>query len=343
MVLNLNPTSCPKMKEVKTAYHRVILERHPDRNDGNDKGFDEAKVAYDYLCEYIKDNIVNDDESDAEEILVRKEFLEANVVKLNKNSVTIKPLSKYLPMYEEVLSEEYGEPVDSSAENHGNKFANKNDVFITTYWKPKERFSTIYVQGKECLSFVENILPGLFAKVVDRLPLSLRSDDNNVPNKRKRQDKPEEDVVCDECPITSKNNEEMKKHKAIKHTKVGKKSKRLRDAKSNGQLIKVLRRSLMKELNESIPKIIHENMRKSDDSVETSDTDISDTERIDDSVAIADTEMSNTERSDDSVEIVDTEMSDTERSEDSVEIVGKEKNGTENDENIIANDITKVK
>ena len=53
-------------------------------------------------CEFIIENVKEDNSKD-EEKLIKQEFLAANIVQINKKSVTLAHLSHYMPTYEEVF------------------------------------------------------------------------------------------------------------------------------------------------------------------------------------------------------------------------------------------------
>ena len=91
---------------LEETFFQLSIEKHPDKNLGLDKGFDQLKEAYDAVCRYINEN-VNDDNKDEEESIVRKDLSEANIVIFNSDSVTVKPLTTFIPFYEDVLEEEY--------------------------------------------------------------------------------------------------------------------------------------------------------------------------------------------------------------------------------------------
>ena len=55
-----NNEEIPLMKEVRKQFFKFSIEKHPDKNNGIDKGFGEPITAFDTLCTYINDNIVFD-------------------------------------------------------------------------------------------------------------------------------------------------------------------------------------------------------------------------------------------------------------------------------------------
>ena len=45
-----NDEDIPMMKEVRKQFFKLSIEKHPDKNNGIDKGFGELKSAFDLLC-----------------------------------------------------------------------------------------------------------------------------------------------------------------------------------------------------------------------------------------------------------------------------------------------------
>ena len=153
-----NDEEIPLMKEVRKQFFKLSIEKHPDKNDGIDKGFGELKNAFDTLCTYINEN-VEFDNKDEEESLARKQFQEANIITINTNCITIKVSSSLIPFYDKALEEELGTPIDSSKSNNGIRCNLKDEVYITTYHKKKESNSTIHVQGIRYIEFVDKSMP----------------------------------------------------------------------------------------------------------------------------------------------------------------------------------------
>ena len=251
-----NLDQVPLMKEVRKRFFHLSIQKHPDKNDGVDKGFGELKSAYDILCKFINEN-TEFDSADEEEVLTRKQFAEANIVIMNKESITVKVSSMFIPFYEKILEEQFGSPTDQSDSNNGKKYKAENEVYITTYHKKKESHSTVFVQGRKYMSFVENDLPKIFRKVLDSLPLSLRLKCEQ-PRKRKRTEKPENDIQCEECPQAVTNKKELTRHKIMCHTKTKtKKNKKVKISNNiSGPLLVKLKETVSEEINKSMSNLL---------------------------------------------------------------------------------------
>ena len=251
-----NLDQVPLMKEVRKRFFHLSIQKHPDKNDGVDKGFGELKSAYDILCKFINEN-TEFDSADEEEVLTRKQFAEANIVIMNKESITVKVSSMFIPFYEKILEEQFGSPTDQSDSNNGKKYKAENEVYITTYHKKKESHSTVFVQGRKYMSFVENDLPKIFRKVLDSLPLSLRLKCEQ-PRKRKRTEKPENDIQCEECPQAVTNKKELTRHKIMCHTKTKTKKKKKVKISNNisGPLLVKLKETVSEEINKSMNNLL---------------------------------------------------------------------------------------
>ena len=209
----------PKLKLIKKNYLKLLKEKHPDKNGGIDRGLDELIKAFEVVSKYVMENIIDDGE-DEEESSVRKEFTDINIVQLNVSSATVKPPTAHEQSWEKILQKHYGDPVDSSAKGHGKKYSAPNGVFVTAYYKSKEKFSTLYIQGQSgYLDFVEIKLPELYKEVRNILPDEItfnKPEETGV--KRKRARKPSMMIECDKCPKMITNSVELKNHKLSNHT-----------------------------------------------------------------------------------------------------------------------------
>ena len=72
-----------------------------------------------------------EDEEDDEESIARREFEEVNLVKMNKQSMTVYILTINTSRWNEVLKEHYGEPNDRSITGNGKQYKTEGGVSLT--------------------------------------------------------------------------------------------------------------------------------------------------------------------------------------------------------------------
>ena len=119
-VLDLhNFNRCPKMKEVKTAYFLKSKNLHPDKhmseNKQVQKEFEEKfKILHNaytkvsnYIMEYFTSN-EDTEKEDEEERLVKEEFENINLVKINQGSITLSIPKDHTKFWKEGLKENMG-------------------------------------------------------------------------------------------------------------------------------------------------------------------------------------------------------------------------------------------
>ena len=214
-----NTKSLPKLKLIRKNYIKLLIEKHPDKNEGIDRGFNELQKAFEVVSKYIVENVV-DDSVDEEESMARKEFFDMNIVQINKFSVTIKPPTFHEQAWETVLQNHYGNPDDKSVSGNGKKYSATSGVFITAFYKPKDRLSTLYIQGQSgYLTFVKETLPKLYQEVQLLIPEEISLAEEAEPaRKRKRASKPSLLKECDQCPKVITTRAELRSHKLRKHT-----------------------------------------------------------------------------------------------------------------------------
>ena len=95
----------PSMAELRNKFLKLCIERHPDKGGENDQ-FQKLMEAKLVLSKYISE-FIPEDKNDSVEVEARKLFKEFNEVQMNKNSITIKYLSKYGQYYDSIFQERY--------------------------------------------------------------------------------------------------------------------------------------------------------------------------------------------------------------------------------------------
>ena len=121
-ILGLQETGkLPKLKEVKKSYYERSKELHPDKHSKKDEKtkkyfeekFKELLTAYRSVSVYIIENKVDNDD-DEEEVLIRKEFENVNIVTMNQKSATMTIPKEHTEAWITVLHEHFGRPIDQT-------------------------------------------------------------------------------------------------------------------------------------------------------------------------------------------------------------------------------------
>ena len=91
-------------------------------------------------------------EEDTEETLIRKEFENMNLIKVNKKSVTLSIPKSQTNAWLEALEENFGTPINQNVNGNGHQFKTPSGVSIKI-WE-KKKYQTFL---KECLKNVLKI------------------------------------------------------------------------------------------------------------------------------------------------------------------------------------------
>ena len=165
------------MRKVRTAFFKLALVRHPDKNGGPTAAFQELLNAYNRTLKHIAENLFNDNLSDEEEF-VKDFFKKFNFPKENVQSFTILIQNEMADFWEDVLSENYNDPTINQASKgiQWKTLYNANDtatkISITLWKTPKnDNQSKILIQGgKQSMNtiFVFDELPKIYKSVKER-------------------------------------------------------------------------------------------------------------------------------------------------------------------------------
>ena len=137
------------MKEVKRKFLKLAKEKHPDGGKGNNEDFVELLNAKETLMKFIQKHIKEDEVTDEEKIVTRKEYKLANMEKLNTDSVTIHIPTIHVSAWVEVLTEELGLPTMLATRSgpQPKQFRTSNGICLTIWHKIKKEKSTMLIQG----------------------------------------------------------------------------------------------------------------------------------------------------------------------------------------------------
>ena len=154
-VLGFPENILPKMKELRKRYLELSFIRHPDKETGTDKAFQELLNAYSEIGKLIEER-ENGDVTDTEENEARKAFRKSNGETVNKASGTIKIVTAHVQAWEKVFTEKYGNPIDKSHINATKQWTvpyKLNDmdfgrIKVIIWNLVKKESSTMLIQGE---------------------------------------------------------------------------------------------------------------------------------------------------------------------------------------------------
>ena len=133
----------------------MLQSNHPDKNTNCDETtkkvleeeFSKIFTAFKNIVNFILEN--KDNLEDEEECIATKEFDEVNLVKINKQSMTIYILTVNILQWNEILEEHYGEPNDRSNTGNGKQYKTEDGVSLTVWEKPESKLSTMLISGNK--------------------------------------------------------------------------------------------------------------------------------------------------------------------------------------------------
>lgn len=194
----------PKLKEAKKAYFERAKEFHPDKHMDEDentkKAFEEEfkrlLAAYNNVSRFIIENMKEADEEDEEEILVRKEFENLNVITMNQNSISMRIPKHHTDAWIHVLKTNFGSPRNQTGTNNGLQFKTDDKVSIKLWMKKKSDYDTILIDGHRniYINFAKNKMPELFKEVIRKYQENKRIDAENI--KRKPSSRSQDCKLC---------------------------------------------------------------------------------------------------------------------------------------------------
>jgi curved DNA-binding protein CbpA len=180
---NDDQETLPTMKVLTKHFYKLSMIHHPDRSTGKKETFQELLNAYHRVGDLIEQSKPSTTEDDDEEKSARDLFRKYNFEKENINTFTILLENSLSFVWDDVLTDNYGEPIDRTKSHNGkqwtvNDFKCENDdnvsskVFLTKYHMPKsdKGRTKILVQAENCkqllnISFVTSVLPILYKEV----------------------------------------------------------------------------------------------------------------------------------------------------------------------------------
>ena len=164
----------------------MSLIKHPDKKGGTKEDFQELNAAYEKLGGIIGDT-PQEDPNDEEETCARQLFMNFNFAKENIYSITIFIETNMVKLWEEVLTNKFGAPIDrtdeGSGKNNGKQwidkaFKDESDtqevakVYITMWSKKGKERSTMLIQCEQSkqflnVSYLNNVIPVIYAEAVN--------------------------------------------------------------------------------------------------------------------------------------------------------------------------------
>ena len=237
-----------KMNIIASQYKKMALIKHPDKKGGKKEDFQELLAAYEKLGHIVIET-TQDDPNDAEETNAREIFKKYNFAKENIDSITIFIETNMVKHWDEVLTENYGAPIDRTDEESGTNngkqwvdqaFKDETEtevvakVFITMWNKKRKEKSTMLVQCEQSkqflnVAYVNNVIPILFAEAVEHqkketpsISAKKRVQTKSVsksPQLRKSTKKLPKTFPCKTCDFQATNVSLLNKHNKASHMK----------------------------------------------------------------------------------------------------------------------------
>ena len=170
---NDDKETLPSMKVLTKHFYKLYMIHNPDRKTGKKEKFQELLNAYHRVGDLIEQSKPSTTEDDDEEKSARDLFRKYNFEKENMYTFTIFLENSLFFVWDDVLTDNYGETIDRTKSNNGFKCENDDNVsskvFLTKYHMPKsdKGRTQILVQAENCkqflnISFVTSVLPILY-------------------------------------------------------------------------------------------------------------------------------------------------------------------------------------
>ena len=194
----------PKLKFVQKRFYQLSLIHHPDRPGGDNNIQQKITAAYKFIGDFIEKNYESKD--DNEEEIARQVYRNFKLgVKENLFSFTISIDNNLSFIWDDVLTDHYGSPVDRQTNgkhwkhlNFSDDDSNTGDISIGKWHMPKkDKQSKILIQANTAgnilpAHYVSFVLPKLLAEVKEKaltkMPqLAGRSHHNLPPNSALKQ------------------------------------------------------------------------------------------------------------------------------------------------------------
>ena len=122
----------PKLKFVQKRFYQLLLVHHPDKPGGDNATQQKLAEPFKFLANYIVENYAISD--DTEEEMARHVYTNSNMENIKENifSFTIKIENNHSLIWDSVLSDHYGLPLDRKANGKHWKHLNYSDDNFNT-------------------------------------------------------------------------------------------------------------------------------------------------------------------------------------------------------------------
>ena len=167
-ILEIEEETIPKMKIVRKQFLKLSKLKHPDKGLGSSEDFKELLEAKEFVLNFLKTNCPYVNEDDEEEKLAREEYTNANIEKINIDSVTVFIPTGHVQAWKTVLDKNYGAVLNLPTKYGASpvQFKTEAGVSITVWVKEKSIRSTLLIEGQEnYLNFASKQLPKVFIEV----------------------------------------------------------------------------------------------------------------------------------------------------------------------------------
>merc|ERR1711954_31877 len=100
------------MKTIRKQILKLSKFKHPDKGLGTGADFKELLKAKEFIQNFLKTNCPNDNEHNEEEKLAREEYSNANIEKINLDSVTVFIPTGHVEAWRSILEKNYGDALN---------------------------------------------------------------------------------------------------------------------------------------------------------------------------------------------------------------------------------------
>ena len=210
----------PKMKFIQKRFYQLSLIHHPDRPGGDNLIQQKISEAFTFLGDYIINNYEIKDDIEEETARQLYKGFNLNNIKENIYSFTINIDNNLSSLWDVVLSEHYGPPVDRNVNgkhwkhhDYSDDNSNTGDISIGKWHIPKkDKQSKINIQSN-CPG---NILPAhfvsfLFPKLLEEVKIKAGTKNLPPPNSCQAE------FACKNCDHRAKTKSQLNAHVKKSH------------------------------------------------------------------------------------------------------------------------------